>query len=68
MKKEHFPSHIQKHLIPESDGEMVYTCLGCNTEFGISRLLYVCPDCGSVLLLTDKKPERIKAVDGKTWR
>lgn len=68
MKIDHFPSHIRKHLIPEADGEMVYTCLGCNTEFGISRLLYVCPDCGSVLLLTDKKPEQIRAVDGNTWR
>jgi len=68
MKPEDFPQHIQKHLIPDSTGEMVYSCLGCNTEFGINRLLYVCPECGSVLLLTDKKPERIKAVDGKTWR
>ena len=68
MKPEDFPEHIQKHLIPEATGEMVYTCLGCKGEYGIKNLLYVCPDCGQVLLLTDKKPERIKAVSGKTWQ
>jgi threonine synthase len=68
MKPSDFPNHIQKNLIPDASGEMAYSCLACNSEFGISRLLYVCPECGSVLLLTDKKPERISAVPGKTWR
>lgn len=63
-----FPKDIQDHLIPEPQGELAYTCLGCGSEFGISHLLYVCPDCGHVLLLKDKKPERISGISGKQWR
>ena len=68
MKPENFPEIVRDHLIPTPTGELVYTCLGCNKEFGITRLLYVCPDCGEVLLLNDKKPERIKNISGKTWQ
>jgi threonine synthase len=68
MKLSDFPSDIRDHLIPEAKGDMVYTCLGCGATFGISRLLYVCPDCGHVLLLTDTKPQRITDIPGALWR
>lgn len=68
MKLADFPENIQKNLIPASDGELIYRCLGCGHEFGINNLLYVCPDCGKVLLLHDNKPEKIKAVSGEDWR
>ena len=47
---------------------MVYNCLGCQSEFGIDRLLYTCPECGSVLLLHDKNAERLKDKGGAHWR
>lgn len=68
MKQSDFPHDIKDYLIPSAKGELVYSCLGCNAEFGISRLLYVCPDCGQVLLLTDKQPERISNISGSLWR
>ena len=68
MKLNDFPEKIQANLIPESNGELIYKCLGCSNEFGIENLLYVCPDCGQVLLLQDNKPEKIKSVSGETWR
>ena len=68
MKRDPFPETIRSYLIPKPDGEMVYRCLGCQKEHGIETLLYTCPDCGSVLLLHDRRFERLKAIDGKTWR
>ena len=68
MKLNDFPEKIQANLIPENNGELIYKCLGCSNEFGIENLLYVCPDCGQVLLLQDNKPEKIKSVSGETWR
>ncbi len=68
MKITEFPESIQSNIIPESDGELIYRCLGCNGEFGIDNLLYVCPDCGQVLLLHDNKPEKVKSISGEEWR
>ena len=68
MKLDQFPEAIRPHLIPKPDGEMIYRCLGCQKEHGIETLLYTCPDCGSVLLLHDRRFERLKAIDGETWR
>ena len=55
MKIDQFPSDIRPHLIPEPTGRMLYRCLGCSKKMGIERLLYTCPDCGSVLMLYDEQ-------------
>jgi threonine synthase len=68
MKIEDFPKHIQPHLIPEPSGKLIYRCLGCKEEYGIAKLLYTCPKCGQVLLLHDPAFDRLKQIDGKTWR
>ena len=68
MNIDQFPEHIRPHLIPEPAGELYYRCLGCQAEHGIDSLLYTCPDCGKVLLLYDRRIERLKAVDGEMWR
>lgn len=47
---------------------MIYRCLGCESEFSIEKLLYTCPDCGSVLLLYDAEFDRLKKVSAGTWR
>ena len=62
------PEKIRPHLIPQPGGELFYRCLGCQREHGIATLLYTCPDCGSVLLLHDRQFDRLKAIDGETWR
>ncbi|OQY13002.1 MAG: threonine synthase [Desulfobacteraceae bacterium 4572_19] len=68
MKINNFPANIQQHLIPKSNGELVYSCIGCKKEFGIHKLLYVCPDCKDVLLLIDKNFDNLKKISGKTWQ
>ena len=68
MKLDQFPKTIRPHLIPEAGGELIYRCLGCQAEHGITSLLYTCPDCGQVLLLHDRKFDRLKAIDGETWQ
>ncbi|RLB94145.1 MAG: threonine synthase [Deltaproteobacteria bacterium] len=67
MKIEDFPNHIRPYLIPEVSGHVVYRCLGCGAEYDISRLLYTCPACGSVLLLVDLDFDRLKKIPAKTW-
>jgi threonine synthase len=47
---------------------MVYRCLGCNSEFGIQKLLYVCPECRQVLMIEDTEFDRLKATPGHRWR
>ena len=68
MKIEDFPRDIQPYLLPSHEGKMTYRCLGCNKQFGIERLLYVCPDCGQVLLLEDQNPQRLKDIPGRLWQ
>jgi threonine synthase len=68
VKIEEFPKDIQPYLLPKPLGQMVYKCLGCKSEFDISRLLYTCPECSSVLLLYDNNVDSIKCVGGKQWR
>jgi len=68
MKIDQFPEEIRPFIIPKPDGLMVYHCLGCQSEFGIDRLLYTCPECGSVLLLHDKNAESLKDKGGAHWR
>ncbi len=68
MQLNQFPEDIRPFLLPEPRGEMVYRCLGCQGELDIGRLLYTCPECGSILMLKDKKEDRLQAVGGDRWR
>jgi threonine synthase len=68
MKIDQFPADIRPYILPEPQGEMIYRCIGCKKEFDIARLLYTCPDCGSVLLLYSKNMETIREGGGKKWR
>ncbi len=68
MKPEDFPPDIQPYLIPKSEGRLIYRCLSCGGEFGIDELLYICPDCGAVLLLHDPEFDRLKKIPGDLWR
>ena len=67
MRPEAFPESIRPHLVPEPSGELIYRCLGCAATYGIQRLLYTCPDCGSVLLLVDPDFQRLQALSGEEW-
>jgi len=68
VKIEDFPSDIQPLLLPSHPGRLKYRCLGCGGRFGIEKLLYVCPDCGQVLLIEDQNADRLKEIPGRRWR
>ena len=68
MKLNDFPADIQPHLLPSHAGRMVYRCLGCGGQFGIERLLNVCPECWQILLIEDLDFARLKATPGRIWR
>lgn len=68
MKIHQFPAEIQPYLVPVPSGNYVYQCLGCGHEHSIAKLLYVCPECGSVLMIKDAQWERLKSIPGELWR
>ena len=68
MKPNNFPKDIRPHLQPTHEGRLIYRCLGCQAEFGIEKLAYVCPDCGQVLLIYDQNFSRLKEIPGERWR
>jgi len=46
----------------------MYRCLGCQGEFGIEKLAYVCPECGQILLIYDQNVDRLKDIPGELWQ
>ncbi|MEE4609118.1 MAG: threonine synthase [Desulfobacteraceae bacterium] len=68
MKPEAFSDPWKDMVVPRCAGRLVYRCLGCGERFGIERLLYTCPACRQVLLIEDEDFDRLRAVDGATWR
>jgi len=68
VKLEDFPKEFQAQVMPAHAGRMIYRCLGCSAEFGIERLLYVCPECRQVLLIEDLEFNGLKARPGPRWR
>ncbi len=68
MKIEQFPSRVRAHLIPEPNGDLVYRCLGCGLEQDAEALLYTCPACDEVLLISDRRSDRLKEIPGNRWR
>jgi threonine synthase len=63
-----FPKNIRPYLEPAHKGRLIYRCLGCQAEFGIEKLAYVCPDCGQVLLIYDQNFARLKDIPAERWR
>ena len=68
MKYDEFPKEIRDYLLPSHAGNLKYRCLGCGHDYGIDQLLYVCPDCGQVLLLEDLNAEQLKQIPAGIWR
>jgi threonine synthase len=68
MKLADFPEDLRPHLLPGPTGEMVYQCLECGKDYGITQLLYTCPACKGLFLLVDKKEARLKEKPGAFWR
>lgn len=68
MKISQFPEDIRPYLLPDPHGQMVYRCLDCKDEFDADQFLYICPECGGILLLHDKNIGSIREISGEKWR
>ncbi len=68
MKIEDIPKDIRPFILPRPSGELVYRCLGCAAEFGIEKLLYTCPECRQVLLIVDRRADRLREISGGIWQ
>jgi len=54
--------------MPAHAGRLIYRCLGCGREYGIEKLLYICPACEQVLLIYDQNFARLKDIPGARWQ
>jgi threonine synthase len=68
MKPIDFPKKIQPYLMPSIGGLLEYRCLKCRTSHSIDNLLYICPDCGGVLLIHDLEEQKKTRRSGRHWR
>jgi threonine synthase len=68
LKNNYFPEDIKDLVVPSPKGDMFYRCLGCEKEYPIDELLYICPNCGKVLLLHDRNFNNLKKISGEKWR
>lgn len=68
MKIDEFPPEMQPYVIPKQGGRYVYQCIHCRGTYGIEKLLYVCPECKSVLMIKDEVWERLRSIPGPLWR
>ncbi len=68
MMVDSFPEDIKKYIIPKVTGDLYYKCLGCDEEYSIDKLLYVCPECNEVLLLHDRNVKDLQKIPGRLWQ
>jgi len=68
MMPDYFPEDIKPYIIPEAKGELYYQCLGCDAQYPVDKLLYVCPSCGEVLLIHDRHASSLKKIPGPVWQ
>lgn len=68
MDIKRFPSHVQKHLLPEYNGDVVYECIDCERTYSLSEFLYTCPACKSLLRLKDRSFHLLKKIEGYVWQ
>jgi threonine synthase len=68
MLPENFPADAPQDLIPSIQAEMVYECIGCQKTFDIDQFLYTCPQCGSLLRISNTTFSKIQEKPGEYWQ
>jgi threonine synthase len=63
-----FPRNVRSYIVPHISGALEYHCLQCQKNHPIDRLLYICPECGGVLLINDLEEKKRFRRSGKLWR
>ncbi len=65
---DYFPDDIKPYMIPRPRPDLYYQCLGCAAEHSVEKLLYVCPECGQVLMIQDRGAEKLRQIPGHLWQ
>ncbi len=68
MNPEKLARMVDLPLLPGHSGEVRYKCISCANTFELQRLLYTCPDCGSLLRIVDEAFDELKTLSGEQWR
>ncbi len=68
MMLDYFPEDIKPYIVPKVTGKLYYKCIDCAAEYTIEKLLYVCPECGQVLLIHDRNAQALKKIPGTVWQ
>jgi threonine synthase len=63
-----FPDDLKPFLAPSVQGDVGYDCLACGLRHEPDQLLYTCPACGGLLMLTDRRIARLAEKPGSFWR
>ncbi len=68
MNAETLSSMIGTNLVPAHAPDMKYECISCGATYELSRLLYTCPECKSLLRVVDRAFDLLKKTPGRVWR
>lgn len=68
MNLDLFPEDLRSVIIPKPQGRLYYQCLGCRKVHPIEKLLYVCPECGQVLLIHNELSDESRQLSGEMWQ
>ena len=65
-KKQNFSDEAL--ILPTYRGDVVYSCIGCESQYPVDDFFYTCPSCGALLRLLDRSFDTLKAYPGWRWR
>jgi threonine synthase len=54
--------------MPEIQGSLVYSCIGCGNEYDIYDFVYTCPECGSLLKIRNLNFDAYKKISPARWK
>jgi threonine synthase len=54
--------------MPEVQGSLAYSCIGCGVEYDIYDFVYTCPECGSLLKIKNRNFDEYRKISPQRWK
>ena len=54
--------------MPEVQGNLAYTCIGCSRRYDIYDFVYTCPECRSLLKIENTHFHKLKETPAEKWK
>jgi len=54
--------------MPEIQGSLAYSCIGCGVEYDIYDFVYTCPECGSLLKIKNRNFDLYRKTSPQRWK